>query len=337
MRLPSRLLPHTALLLLPLLVACAQQQYATFVTKTAIAVADVDPGTGGASIGYQRFEGYVGPKLADGQVMPVVGYVATPNNNALFREVRQVYATGCAAELVAPAASGAASFAHASVCAQSGSASASASAPEPAVSAPLLFFTTGTTIGLHFSIGPDSLPNMNFGYRRKEASAIPVERGQFPSVLATHDNSATAPASAPASGTRARPGLGVNQYFATGRAAEQLATDPDIRKLFKDGARNALDTLREEDREQLRHANLALVCATRVEDAALDKVWANAEALGLVDEAEAAALRKHMADKEVRKARSLHADLISERQNDQPKITRLLELHRQRVCGLAGR
>lgn len=80
------------------LAGCASvDTHATFVTKTSLALLDVDSAPSGVSFGYQRTEGYLGPRLKDGSAVPVAGFIRS-NGDLLGRSLQQVYATGCAAD-----------------------------------------------------------------------------------------------------------------------------------------------------------------------------------------------------------------------------------------------
>lgn len=262
-----------ALLATMALAGCASPTtHATFVTKTSLALIDADTAPAGISIAYDRVEGYIGPRLEDGSVLPVTGYIDT-DGGILVRKIRQVYATGKAAEYVT---------AHTAA-----NAAPAASAPAAPASAPelpsrqVLFFGTGTNIGLKigFEAGTVVPNSFNFGFRRKEISVIPVDRGTLPSVFASIDNSAAAHE---AEGTKPAVEFGLNQFFATGPAAERLAQDPNIggviaRRLNKEAE------FRSNESRQAKDALDTLYCLSRVPDDRLDRVWNNAEDLGLFD------------------------------------------------------
>ena len=94
--LAARLAPLT---LLAALAGCATVDNATFVTKTSISVVDADAAPASASIGFDRIEAYVGPRLADGSVYPVVAAVQS-TGSGMGRTVQQSFAGGDAALLV---------------------------------------------------------------------------------------------------------------------------------------------------------------------------------------------------------------------------------------------
>jgi hypothetical protein len=74
---------------------CASTDHVLFVTKTSIGI-DFDAKPATASIAYDRIEGYVAPRYANGEIPPVVASVKS--DGAIFKPaMRQVYATGDAA------------------------------------------------------------------------------------------------------------------------------------------------------------------------------------------------------------------------------------------------
>jgi hypothetical protein len=291
--------------------------HATFVTKTAIALVDVDSAPSGISFGYERTEGYLGPRLKDGSAVPVFGFIRT-NGSLLGRSLQQVYATGCAAEVVAeakPAASG--------------------SEPSACTQVPLkdektrpMLFATSTTLGVGFTLGEGNVPSLTLGYRRKEASVIPVDPGAMPSVLATHGNEVQADVAS----AKAKSDIGVTQFFATGRAANALAANKEVVKLFRDGADSALGAYRQQERQQSLHALSTLGCLSALEDQRLPAVWRNAEALGLLPaDIDAASLDKVGAAK----ARETYTRYLVILNADSANTTTLMDLHRSFVCDLS--
>jgi hypothetical protein len=305
----NRLHSVLGLLFASLLTACASGPgTVVFVTKTSLGV-DVEQTPPAASIAYDRVEGYFGPRYDSGAVPPVVASFTT-NGKLLGRDVKQVYATGDAARLLAnPAA--------------------------PVTADPLLtgdlkpmFFGTSTTLGLKVGYeSGGSTSTFTLGYKRKELSVIPVAQGVFPSVLATlqTDTDAT---------TLTTTSFGAGQLFATGSAASDLARRQQVRDVFMARADAAFGDYRAEEREQGRHALVTLSCLAGLGDAQLPKVWSNADALGVLDKdakvGEFATLTPAAArDKYTRYMALLNADSAD--------TTLRMSLHRQYVCGLAGR
>lgn len=262
-----------ALLAALALAGCASPtSHATFVTKTSLALIDADTAPAGISIAYDRVEGYIGPRLEDGTVLPVTGYIDT-DGGILVRKIRQVYATGKAAEHVA---------AHTAAGAASAAAAPASAASAPALkSREVLFFGTGTNIGLKigFEAGTVVPNSFNFGFRRKEISVVPVDRGTMPSVFASIDNAAAA---REAEVGKPAVDFALNQFFATGTAAERLAQDPAIGGIIARRL-SSVEAFRTSESRQAKDALDTLYCLSRVPDDRLDRVWNNAEDLGLFD------------------------------------------------------
>lgn len=292
-----------------LLVACAGgPTTVVFVTKSSLGL-DVEQTPPSASIAYDRVEGYFGPRYETGAVPPVVASFIT-NGKLLNRQVKQVYATGDAARLLA-----------------NPSAQVAADAALTGDTKPM-FFGTSTALGIKVGYeAGGSTSTFTLGYKRKELSVIPLTQGSFPTVLATLQTDVEA---AEAKST----GFGAGQLFATGSAATDLARRKEIRDAFMEKADTALDVYRAEERQQGRHALVTLSCLAGLNDAQLPKVWSNAEALEVLDKdarvGEFAALRPTAArDKYTRYMALLNADSRD--------TTLRMNLHRQYVCGLAGR
>lgn len=312
------ILHHAALLLCAgALTGCAGTHYATFVTKTSLAVLDVDTAPVEASIAFSRTEGYIGPRFDDGTVYPVTGFV-NARGRALSRETQQVFAGGNAATLVQggmpPATSG----------------QGCAAGPDR----PPLFLATGTSVGLRVGFAEGApLPNsFNFGYRRKELALVPVDKHCQPSVLATHDSEG----GARTSDADGKLHLGLTQYFATGAAADQLASSQEVRDIFLRGRRAAADAVgafNERERSQLQLTVDALTCAAAVPDPGFDSVVLNARELGLFPEGGADMVMKAAAGAPRRASYAQQLRLL----NGAPAPRdAALEIHRQRVCALAA-
>ncbi len=201
---------------------CASNDRVVFVTSTNLGL-NVDATTNSASIAYDRIEGYFAPTYESGGLPPVVGSIEM-GGDIFTPEVRQVYATGHAAEL------------------------ATLKDLDPDTGKPLLkrqdgksaFFGTSTTLGLNVTLTAGGVPSsMNFGFRRKEASVLPLgydddtEEDIYPSVLASIDTVTHA-------GKDENVGLENQQFFATGVAAENLAQNQKIRGVFVATAEEAL-------------------------------------------------------------------------------------------------
>lgn len=293
---------------------CTTRNYATFVTKTSISVLDLDSTPAEASIAFSRTEGYKGPRFDDGTVYPVVGYLET-SGAALNRSTVQVFAGGAAANIVVG---------------RPGTVLPRNCSDQEQL--PPMFLATGTSLGIRVGLEAGGVPSsFSFGYRRKEATLVPVSKECLPSVLATHDSDAKAEGA-----TKASPGLGLSQYFATGSAADALAADKTIQAMFARKAQAAVSAVAAFDARngaQSVQALRAINCAGHVKDTGFDKVVSNAGEMGLFTEAGIAAdiLRQaSMAERRRRYAAELSLPL-----GDDAAKTRLLELHATRVCGMA--
>jgi hypothetical protein len=303
-----------------LLAGCAAKD-AVFVTKTSLSIIDADAAPASISIAFDRAEGYVGPRLDDGKVYPVTGYLQT-TGEGLSRQVKQVFAGGQAASLVAGAAVASPAAAGAPGCG------------DDRVNPPL-FFATSTTLGLKVGFSESAgLPNaFTLGYKRKEVAAVPVSKTCQPSVLASLDSDA---------GARVQVGdpkakLDLTQYFATGAAADVLAQLPQIQSLFQKRAQAAMGDVaafNERERVQGRIALDTLTCAGKVPDASFERVVNNAEDLHLFPDVGAGARIRGAAG--VAEQRRLYGELLSLRVgDDSAQFGDALAFHKQRACELA--
>lgn len=279
-----------------------------FVTKTSLGI-DVEQTPPTASIAYDRVEGYFGPRYETSAVPPVLA-VFTTNGQLLGRDVKQIYATGNAARLLADPSV--------------------AIPPEPPLAGERkpMFFGTSTTVGVKVGYEPGgSTTTFTVGYKRKELSVIPVTDGAFPSVLASLQTDVNA-------ATQASTSFGVGQLFASGSAATDLAKRTEVRDVFMAKADSALSAYRAEERLQARHALVTLSCLAALDDMQLPKVWRNADALGVFDkDADVVALT----DLAPARARNWYTRYMALLDADSRDTTLRMSLHRQYVCGLAGR
>jgi hypothetical protein len=204
----------------------ASKEQVLFVTSTSFGVQFAKtPPT--ASIAYDRAEGYFGPSYSNGALPPVAAVFGS--GGTIFQpQVRQLYTTGAAALLATKA-------------------DEAALGPGQLLSSSdndkhIMFFGTGTTIGLKVGFDPSGTPDtLSFGYRRLELSLIHlghqtedgVEVDVYPSVLASIDttSSATSPADT---------GIHIQQFFATGQAADALATSDEVQAIIKGMATGSL-------------------------------------------------------------------------------------------------
>lgn len=232
----------------------------TFVTSTVIGL-DADSRTQTTGIGYGRIEGVFGPAYQEGGVPPV--YARLSSNLSVFSpEIDQLYATGNAARLAA----GDTTIKDEDKGRMLGSRRS-------------MFFGTATVFGLQLGFASTGPQSGTLGYKRIEFSRIPVQRRDvkeydndkediYPSVLAsirierarsrnegsspTTTSSGTTPLASQEKSppSQANPairrmvessGIALNQFFATGDAAEALA--PILRPSFQMDAIMAVQSM----------------------------------------------------------------------------------------------
>jgi len=195
---------------------CASHDHVLFVTKTSIGI-DFDSKPGTASIAYDRVEGYVAPTYANGEVPPVVASIKS-DGGIFSPKIRQVYATGDAAVIA------------------TGGPSPSRAQPLKGPRGEMMFFGTTTTTGLKVGFTTTLPDSFVFGFKRKEFSYIPLvsvgtgnkAKDIYPSVLASIDTAANVSTD----GKQDETALTNSQFFATGRAARNLAATPLITDAF---------------------------------------------------------------------------------------------------------
>jgi hypothetical protein len=333
--------PLLALLLLP---ACApKQDHVVFVTRTSLGV-DFDSEPPTAAIGYDRVEGYLGPRAEDGSVPPVLASIQS-SGGAFNSDVRQTYATGEAAVSIARGLN---------------------NVQQPAlpetqeiVGAPkLMFFGTSSNVGLKVAGGPTGVSSANFGYKRKEVSVIPLAKiatrdgkpvYKYPAVVASMDTTAGAQG---ASGAR----LSNAQFFATGQAAVLYGRSEVVQEAFHDRAREALHAFNESESKQRIAAGSVLACYGALFPDQRAQAWSDAQARGLLvepqeegqpppapdavlqqltalakaDGKDAATVRRDTAT-----ASSLYTAHITQPSGFTPKREEGLNQHRDAVCQLA--
>ena len=268
----SRLSEHSAgtLAAVLLLTACASPSDTVyFITKTSTSIVDADTVPAGISIGYDRVEGYAGPRYEDGSVFPVASSIESKGSGP-GREVRQAFATGNAALIVTQQVNKGGEVGAKQQDTTSGVntntftntlTNTNEQVPKPERKA--VFFGTTTSVGLTLGFaatGP--VPNaFTLGYKRKELAVIPVDQHkQNTSVLGSFTNNSGVAAAPEGAASAARPTLrfDVQQYFATGTAAENLAGLKSIRDQFRDKAEQALGGVAKFRQEEARQGRLAL-------------------------------------------------------------------------------
>lgn len=201
------------------LAGCASSDRVVFVTMSEVGVG-YDGTAGTANIGFDRNEAVIGPDYPETGGIPPV-YARLRSSGDLFAPgVDQLYATGDAARLAT---------------------TDNNNCTPPASDKPLTgerrvaIFGTSTNVGLKVHLVRSAVPDsINFGYKRKEFSWVPLrselgkdEEDKYPSLLAgvkigtdvSRDSSNVA--------------YDIDQFIATGRAAENLACRKDVQKAFE--------------------------------------------------------------------------------------------------------
>ena len=270
---------HTNLLVFCLLasfflVGCAK--HALFITSTSVAI-DADAKVPKLSIGYDRLEGFIGPKYLDGSIPPVVAIIKS-DGKLLNPQIHQLYATGNAANIITNQGH------QPSDC-------SSCTTGDPMVK-PMLFGTS-TTSG--FKIGFDAASKVVpteviFGFKRQEISYIPLKSAQtYGSVLA-FIKSYRKQESGQTNPENLGNGLGNNfefkdvQYFSTGQAAENLAAENRIKTIFKEEASTAARSFLTSQNQQIALIEEAVTCLNRVKVENMEAVFTDAIKMGLIDD-----------------------------------------------------
>ena len=316
------------LVLLEGVVACTSTEEVVFITKTSLSIAEIETTPAEANVGYSRVEGYLAPAYENGSLPPVISSIRT--DGGLFSpEVQQLYATGVAANLVASRAT---SYDY-----------TADSSEELKGEKEGMFFGTSTNLGFKIGITQDN-PSINIGYKRMEASYIPLgSSGEgneavdvYPSVIASIDT--TIPA-----GTTLAPnpsGLEVGQYFATGTAAKIMATKRFIQNGFDEKAQNSIAKYREELAKQNQSALHTLKCASFLADEKWPQVIDAASSSKLLIGVESEIYEKwrnYELDKTTanrQEALKLYYAGIANVDGGKSTYSAVLEAHRALVCSL---
>lgn len=321
-------------ILAALAVGCASRNAnVIFVTKTSLGI-DIEPSTSSGTLAYDRVEGYSTPRYADNYIPPVVANFDHSGGTLINPKIKQVYATGRAAELIAGTAPDAkpvvnkVQFLNAAYTAES-QRTQEAAAPGSEKRS-VLFFGTGTSIGLKLGFSGTALDDFNFGYKRKEISVIPKldDKPEFPSVLAAIDTAADTGPSTIASKAEIR------QFFATGSAANGLAADKDIQAVFRARGYSTLAAFYENEREQTTAALVSAACVQGVDDKALPRVWADAAVQQLISKETADEL-KSRSNNDPRDARKHYLASLYDIDHTKFENTARIREHKAFVCGIS--
>lgn len=301
---------------------CSTTDSAVFVTKSTIGVIDVDSTPGTVSFAYDREEGYFGPNYESGAVPPVVGSMRS-SGEIINPTIKQLYATGEAATLVVD---------------ESATDYTPGDTDKLIGERKALVFGTSTSLG--FKVGvTNSNPTFTLGYKRKEASFIPIHKSPnndeeiYSSVLASIDTTITTDAN----GNEFENG----QYFATGEAAKLLATQPYIKKAFRDRAKSSLESYDEHFSKQVQFHSGVTRCAFNISPTDWKSVIDGGIAANLfagLDDSLKTALDKYTKSKSSEDKitlMQLYSEAIAGGINPNIEHSLLLESHEKLVCNLA--
>lgn len=315
-----RSLRSFAVVMASVISGCAGTDTVLFATKTSLGV-DFDTKPPALQVAYDRTEGYFAPRYSNGTLPPVLATI--DSDGAIFdAQVRQIYATGNAARILA-------SSSHSTV----GSDKLLKDGKER-----LAFFGTSTTSGLKVGFTNNLPDSFLFGFRRKEISFIPlgetVQNGAtvhiYPPVLAAIDT--TAAASGDASGPKG--GLKNAQFFATGIAAEELALNDAVglRAYFKSRANAPIEAYIAAVAAQEKEMATLFACYASLPPDRRQSVWANADELGLLPPGRRAQLAS---EPSAPRANALYTSELRQPAGERPARVNVLGAHRRFVCGQA--
>jgi len=297
---------------------CSTVNEAVFVTKTSISVAEIDTTPSELSFGYQRVEGFYGPNYENGAVPPVVAFLSS--NGEIFNpQIKQIYATGDAAKIVTNKE--VVKFTEDVLTGDKKS----------------LLFGTSTSLGFKLGVS-ESNPTFLLGYRRKEASFIPIHKNdggeeKYSSVLASIDTTI-------ASTTKKFKNV---QFFATGDAAKNMANKRYMKKAFDENAKSYLQVYDDQYSQQKTSHSEISGCAFRLSKNKWQGVLDSAISSALVPDDPngrtylknrlQAYLSDNSADNKLKLLEAYIDDLSVALDADSEKHGILLEAHKNLVCG----
>jgi hypothetical protein len=312
-------------LLVSCIAACSTTDEVVFVTKSSLSIVDVETTPADVTVGYSRIEGYFAPAYSNGALPPVVSSIKT--DGGLFApRIQQLYATGEAANLVVD---------DDRTYDETKDDEAKLEGDKKS-----MFFGTSTNLGFKVGVMQEN-PSINIGYKRIEASYIPLGSVNgvdvYPSVIASIDTTITVPSPEDANPD----GLQVGQYFATGTAAKHLATKDFVRRGFQEKAQSAFKKYEEELNKQQKSALHTLKCAASLTDEQWPQAITAASTASLVSGNGDIIQQKWQAyldDKTTdnrQAATKLYFSAISNLNGASPTYAAVLEAHRNLVCKLA--
>lgn len=211
--------------LLAVLTGCSNRVLFTTQTSLGLDVSGTAQVPNKVSLSYNRYEAAIVPRKSDGDSHSIFGGMDADIGFFRGSTIKQTFATGEAAKLATEPE-------------PTASVTSTNQRPSGQGSKQPLLFLTGTTFGLHLSAGEGELaPNLLMGYRRSEATVIPITpdetevRSVFADILInSKDKPATDPegiSSLITTNFPATSGVRIKQSFATGRAAENIAGQND--------------------------------------------------------------------------------------------------------------
>jgi len=222
MKFHQKLVP---LLLLGFVSACAENDAVLFVTGTDLGI-KLDAATQDVGIGFDRVEGVTAPVFKDGKIPAVYGQFQT-DRSIFSPTIKQVHATGQAAIYASKENKPVVAGKPATVLNRT-------KAPKR------MFFGTNTSTGLNVKFGETRPAAFSLGFKRQELSYIPLTQGVKVTTPAENEakesNEKTwgyasvigAIIREDKTGSVAETGVKLEQFFATGDAAEIVATYGDI-------------------------------------------------------------------------------------------------------------
>lgn len=304
--------------------ACAPpKDRVIFVTNTSLGI-HTDQALPKFTVAYDRTEGVIGPTQPDGN-MPGV-YAGIQSNGLLFgRKVKQVFATGLAAESITDS-----NNAQAPTC-------PTGARCDPPVGR-IGFFGTDTLVG--FKIGysveaPDRLipVTLHFGVKRREFSSLPLHDTNgfrtYPSTIAMLDNSGSAAAGAAK--------FDLVQFFAAGKPAENLAANTAFKTAIRTTAEEPALAAYDGEVSRQRMASVQVLnCYAGLDRQRELAAWQDAINKGVLNGPAVQAIAPLLADPtddQLRRGRAEYVNAIQNTSGSNPERGDLLEEHRKTVCG----
>lgn len=258
------------------------------------------------SFSYNRQEAALVPRQTNGAAHSVFGGLDSDISFWKGSVIKQTFATGEAAKIATGGGDG-----------------KNNTSTNPATGS--LVFFAGTTFGLHLTTGESQMsPNLLMGYRRAEAAYIPVPdpgqevRSVYADVLintkSRDDVSEGEPALVITTNFPTISGVRIKQSFATGRAAENLASSIDVQAKLNAAAGTAVGAIeRSRARARALQRDITLE-VSRLKESQLDAGGDAMKGAGLADDAGLAEFKQASAFDKSRLLRDIARDLESETQ-----------------------